>query len=164
MAHVSLHWDSIALRPKTLRHIMQTHRHHNAWRCIHINFQSLLLCPTAMMRPLQVRLAFDLGVSAHKQGVFDIHDQLFPFVRTCYWNICNSETCYGASCFDVAVTAGTAVICRRLYNLVEDRKQWRDITSKPDRSKKTLLQRNTADYVHIILFPTSLLAANALIR
>ena len=37
------------------------------------------------------------------------------------------------------------------------------ITSKPDRSKKTLLQRNTADYVHIILFPTSLLAANALI-
>ena len=48
------------------------------------NLQSLLLCPTAMMRPLQVRLAFDLGVSAHKQGVFDIHHQLFPFVRTYY--------------------------------------------------------------------------------
>jgi hypothetical protein len=37
------------------------------------HFQSWILCPTAMMRPLQVRLAFDQGVSAHKQCVFDIN-------------------------------------------------------------------------------------------
>ena len=56
-------------------------------------------------------------------------------------------------------------MCRRLYNLVQDRKQCKlyetlqhyNITSRLDRAKQKLLPRKTADYVHILLFPTSLL-------